>query len=256
MRKLILLLCLLFPLTANAQEFAAELDRPGLITINEELRKSSAGIRSLNTQLDDLTPISLANGGTGKALTAPSVNSVIYYDASTGSAFKALSEFVTEDELSFPFISRTTWSSATNSGNISITPGNRYRVIVRIDSRSSSGSVYVRFNSLSTTIYAYALSGYESSVGAYNITGATDSTGFLLSSSKTGAMQIDMVISSEYSDAQRPVITGTFFDEASTNASSGHFGGRAAVGATVTDFEIATTSNTSGEVLVYEYSGF
>ena len=79
MRVILLFLFLILPSLANAQEVVSAFDKAGLVTFNEEMRQSSASIRSIKAQVADILPLDLsvatniegvlpiANGGTGSS---------------------------------------------------------------------------------------------------------------------------------------------------------------------------------------------
>jgi len=182
---------------------------------------------------------------TPNSYSGESGKSIIVNTGETGLEFSNISSLV--------FISRTTWSSAGNSGNISINGGKRYKVILRMYRGSPNTNVYIRVNSLNSN-YAYILSG-EDSTAAYTLKSASDSTGIKLSNS-TGNLTAEFLLTTRYSDNETMQVTGTLWDFKGSNFGTANFGGYRVVGATITDFEIATSGISDGEVLVYEYAGF
>lgn len=86
MRRLFFLLLLILPSLAHSQEVVSKLDNAGLVTINEELRHSASGLKTLKGQIADILPIDLtsssdvsgilpvANGGTGTSTGITSFN--------------------------------------------------------------------------------------------------------------------------------------------------------------------------------------
>lgn len=86
---LLIILSLLMTSCAIAQEVVSAFDDAGKVIMNEELRKSSEGIRNIKSQIADLLPIDLAstsevygalpiaNGGTGQVTAQAAIDALL-----------------------------------------------------------------------------------------------------------------------------------------------------------------------------------
>jgi hypothetical protein len=100
MKRFVLFLLLILPTLAHAQEVITSYDPQTLPVINEELRKSSAGISSVRKQIADLLPLDLslygsnvtgilpiAAGGTGQDTAQEAIDALLPAQATANGKF-------------------------------------------------------------------------------------------------------------------------------------------------------------------------
>lgn len=151
----------------------------------------------------------------------------------------------------FNLISNTTVSSATNSGDITISEDKIYKIVIE-GSVAGGTDIEFRVNSDSTASYEYA--SFASVGGSAEHNQGTGQNG--IECNGTTPVSASQRYLGEFtmrtrSSGDRVHITGTYsYDQTAT----GNVGGRWTAASAPTSFEFAFGSNFSGNVWLYEYA--
>jgi len=235
---------------------------------NNETERRLAAIEgtpvSLTTGVSGILP--LANGGTAAALVDPDADRIGFWDDSEGTfewltlgtGLTITATTINAEVKDYTKLSTTTFTSVSNSEDISITAGKRYRVYININTVITGDvTLYWRFDS-------------DSTGGDYQWGNLETTFEAVPSSTPTGSSSDSKI---ELGDFNITTGSGCFIDIDATAVVSNRIvmggycvgeegggvqmmrqvGGIYIDGGTLTDFEILTSANTiTGSIVVYE----
>ncbi len=215
-------------------------------------------------------PLSVANGGFG-ADNSSVLQGYIPYMSATGTISwlavgtsgqslqtQGSSANPIWNNSSLQLISTTTVSGAASTGNISLTSGKSYKIIIKGSLSNAGEDLWLRFNADSSTVYRYIRGGYTGAADAANTltTGASKiipNTATL----STDAFALTMDFIPDNADTKFKMVIGDISFQANAgNEGMGHFVAHYIGSANITSFVLsASVNNISATVWTYEYSG-
>lgn len=229
--------------------------------LSGDVTMTNAGVVTIANSV--VTVAMLANGTDGELITwdaagvAATVPVGTSGDVLTSGGTGVAPTFQTPSSGAMTLLSTTVMTATSNSGDITVTPGRKYKVYIRITAISADGILFMRFNSDATAVrYRWFRSEFTLAGNAADANDSSDSEielGELDSGDFTSAYTLEF----DNDDVNNVVfVSGTGFFKGSDN--SGNVGMRLVAtylnnGTDVTDFEILTsTGNITGTVTVYE----
>lgn len=200
----------------------------------------------------------IANGGTGQTSSNNALNALL--PSQTGNSGKVLTTNGTNSSWSggVVLVSSTQISSASTSGNIAITSGKNYLVVMNVKLTSSTATQFsIRFNADSSSSYDYAYTG-QGGLAAITAARGSGTTSILLGGTVRASAQKDINASFNIMNGQNSPNTIWAFGKAvafwETNTQFGYidFFGDWAGSATPTSFVVNADQNFTGTIYLYE----
>ena len=268
---LVLTLVLLVATNSMAQEVIKGFnEKKDLPYLNKILRRSVRRLNAIENGVSLTSGVtgilSLLNGGTGSALTDPGSDKIGFWDDSAGiftwltvGSGLLISTTTLSNDSGFLKLSTTTFTADTNTGDIPITSGRRYRVYLRITAASAGiTALDMRFDSDSTaTDYAWNLSETEFDTSpSATLTGDDSDAEIQLGDlSSTSVVNLSAIIDIDANPINNYIFVHgeIILKELGGKQAARTLHGIYKDAGTLTDFEFLSASgNITGNVILYE----
>lgn len=162
MKKLLILLSLILSTSiCNAQDAETAFQFRTNQETERRLLRIEGGV-SLTSGVTGILP--LANGGTGALLVDPDADRIGFWDDSEGTFDWLIigsglgitsTTLLNTHPIDIEAQTQATWTTSDNSGDISLVANKRYLIFIVINAVSTDQTLYLRFNSDSTEVYAW-----------------------------------------------------------------------------------------------------
>lgn len=210
-------------------------------------------------------PLSLANGGTGVALSDPGADRVLFWDESaneikflTVGSNLTISDTTISASGGINFLSSTSPSAVTETGDMTITSGKTYLMVFSLKANSNTAVIAIRINNSSSTIYQDNRIGHDGSATIQD--DAVSATEITIADLVADGYANGQIYIRTIGDNTVVMINGNaVFNDSGTGGGLSiiNFAGSADDGSAISSIEIVRESGTgtlTGSVNLYELS--